>query len=202
MNAELLATFLFWSIFVVSAGPFWTATMAAATTTSFPKLYKDYILYLIFGWFPLITFISILVWQLGSLSPNLTIILHFVGAMVVFWMAYKIYRSVPGKSESFNFDWKAMSLLSWTNPKVWILIPIGFLGAGITNSMPLNIFLYYIIGIPIFLVGVFAWGMVGRIGAKISLTHVNKFNSFLMAMFGVFLLYSGWQLVLDSNLSG
>lgn len=184
---------LFWSAFVISAGPFWTATMAAATTTTFKKLYADYLLYLIFGWLPQIAFIATLVSQLGTLGEEVNAVLYTVGTLVILWMAYKIFRSRPGKAGSFDFNWKTMSLLSWTNPKVWLLVPVGFLGAGITSSVPVNIALYGLIGVPFFLAGVFVWGMIGRLGAKISLKYVNRFNSMLMVMFGVYLAYEGWS---------
>ncbi len=195
MQSEIWATILFWAAFVISAGPFWTATMAAATTTTFKKLYADYILYLIFGWIPLVAFISVLVAQLGAMGPRFNILMHFVGVLVVFWMAWKIYRSKPGASSDFDFNWKAMSLLSWSNPKVWLLVPVGFLSAGMTDNIYVNIALYIMIGIPFFLVGVFVWGSIGRIGAKISLKYVNKFNALLMFLFGCYLLFEGWNLL-------
>jgi len=194
MQESIFATMLFWSAFTISAGPFWTATMAAATTTSFKKIYSDYVLYLIFGWLPIIVLISTIIASVGALGRNFELALYFLGSLVIFWMAFKIYKSTPGKAGSFNFNWKAMSLLTWSNPKVWLLVPVGFLSADITNSVPINIALYYFLGIPFFLVGVFVWGTLGRIGAKISLKHINTFNAVLMLSFGLYLAYGGWSL--------
>lgn len=179
---------------MVSAGPFWTAMMAAATTTSFKKLYTDYVLYLILGWFPLIATISLIMATLGSLGTPITIGMHLVGSAIIFWMAWKIFNSVPGKAGHFVFGWKEMTLLSWTNPKVWLLAPIGYLGAQISNNVALNFCLYYFVGVPFFLAGVYVWGMIGRLGAKISLHYVNRFNGLLMALFGGYLLYTGFKL--------
>ncbi len=131
---------------------------------------------------------------LGSLGQNFTLFLYVIGSIVIFWMAAKIYRSVPGKVGSFDFNWKAMILVTWTNPKVWLLVPVGFLSAGMTDSVAMNVALYYLMGIPFFIAGVFVWGSIGRIGAKISLNYINKFNAFLMFSFGVYLAYGGWQL--------
>lgn len=195
MQESFSAVFLFWLGFVVSAGPFWTATMAAATTTPFQQLYKDYILYLIFAWAPLMCVIGVIVSQIGGLNENLNTALHFIGSIIIFFMAFKILRSKPGVAGSFNFDWKNMGILTWSNPKVWLLVPIGFLGANFSDQVWINIALFYIIGVPLFLVGVYGWGMVGRLGAKVSLGHVAKFNSALMAAFGVYLLYVGIQLL-------
>lgn len=190
MNENFIATLWFWAAFCISAGPFWTAIMAAAVTTPFKTLYTHYLLYLIVGWLPLIVIISVIIDQIGSLGDGFNIALHFIGAIIVFWMSYKIFISEPKKAVSFDFNWKTMSLLSWTNPKAWLLIPIGFLKADITDSIIMNITLYYLIGIPFFLSGLYVWGMIGRLGAKISLKNINKFNAFLMFSFGIYLLYS------------
>ena len=195
MNEAIWATILFWGAFAVSAGPFWTATMAAAVTTSFPKLYANYVTYLVLGWLPMMIAIGLLVSTLGSLGSAFEIGMHFFGSLVIFRMAYKIFYTVPGTTKGFDFNWKNMSVLSWTNPKVWLLVPVGFLSAKFTDSMPSNIGLFYLIGVPIFLTGLGFWGMIGRIGAKISLTKVNKFNAMLMLAFGLYLLYGGVKLV-------
>ena len=199
MQSELLAVILFWAAFTVSAGPFWTATMAAATTTSFKTLYADYVLYLIFGWLPLIAVIAFAISKFGAMGHQYLLGLHIIGTVVIFWMAWRIFRSQPGVAGGFEFNWKSMTLLSWTNPKVWLLVPVGFLSADITDNIWLNIVLYGLIGVPFFLVGVFVWGSLGRLGAKISLRHVNRFNAFLMAAFGFYLIYSVWKLSLNGT---
>ncbi|MFK7901399.1 MAG: hypothetical protein AB8B49_01015 [Nitratireductor sp.] len=195
MQESISAVFLFWFGFVVSAGPFWTATMAAATTTSFKTLYKDYILYLLTGWVALICLIGLIVSQIGGINETINTALYFIGALVIFYMAYKILKSKPGVAGSFNFNWKNMTVLTWTNPKVWLLVPIGFLGANFTDNIWINIALFYIVGVPMFLSGLFCWGMIGRLGAKVSLTHVAKFNAAIMTVFGLYLLYAGFQLI-------
>ncbi len=193
-SSDFFATVFFWIAFAFSAGPFWTALMASATTTSFKTIYANYFLYLIFGWLPLIAFIATIVAQIGSLGVQVDLALHLIGTVVIFGMAWMIFQSEPGKVGGFDFNWKKMSLLSWTNPKVWLLIPVGFLSANITSSVPLNIALYGLVGVPFFLVGVFVWGMLGRLGARISFKHVNRFNALLMALFGFYLAFSGWTL--------
>lgn len=168
--------------------------MATATTTSFKQIYANYFLYLIFGWLPLIAFIATIVANVGSLGEEVNLALHVIGTIVIFWMAWKIFRSVPGKAGGFEFNWINMSLLSWTNPKAWLLIPVGFLSANITSSVPFNIALYGLIGVPFFLVGVYAWGMLGRLGARISLKYVNRVNALMMVIFGCYLAIAGWSL--------
>ncbi len=164
--------------------------MAAATTTSFRQLYADYMLYLIFGWLPLIAFIAAIVSSFGELGGYYLLGMHVVGILVVFWMAWKIYNSRPGTQGAFDFSWKAMSLLSWTNPKVWLLVPVGSLNSHITGYLPIDVFLFGLVGVPMFLAGLFFWGSVGRIGAKISIRYINKANAMLMAAFGFYLIYS------------
>lgn len=195
MQESISAVFLFWAAFVISAGPFWTVIMATATTTSFAQIYKNFILYLIFGWLPMIVVICLIMNQIDSLDDRVNLVMHFVGAIVIFYMGWKILLSKPGIAGSFDFNWKKMSLLSWTNPKALILIPIGFLGANFTDNIWLNISLFYLIGVPLFLMGVYCWAMIGRLGAKISLTHINKFNALLMASFGFYLLYKGVEML-------
>ena len=191
MYEILLATFIFWCAFVFSAGPFWIDTMEAAPGMPFPEMYKNYVLYLIFGWLPVLVTSSLLSNVIASLVPRIFIAMHLLGGTYVIYLAYKVLRSKIKTGEPFKFDWKAMSMVSYLNPKVWILVPVGFLTARLTGQIHLDIAFFYFSGIPIFLFGVFFWGTIGRVGAKISLQYISYLNAALLAMFGAFLIQAG-----------
>jgi hypothetical protein len=79
--------------------------------------------------------------------------------------------------------------------QVYILLPVGFLTAKLTESLPLNIGFFYISGIPLFLFGVYFWGMIGKAGAKISFQYISYFNAFLLISFGAYLIYNGFMMI-------
>jgi threonine/homoserine/homoserine lactone efflux protein len=195
MKEAIIATFVFWSAFVFSIGPFWIAVMDAARHTSFATLYKNYIIYSLVGWFPINALIGAIVGTIGVISEDIYTALYFVGAAVIFRLAWKTVAAKPGESEGFDFNWKMMTLLSWSNPKVWTTIPAGFLAATYTDSLAINIVVFFLIGTPLFLFGVYLWGMIGRQGAKIARDKVGYFNAALLTGFGIYLLYQGIQLV-------
>ena len=165
--------------------------MEAAKESSFAYLYKNYFLYLIFGWFPIIAVIGLVIGLLGGFNPDIITVLYFIGAGVIFHLAWKITQSKRKAAAKLDFNWKAMSLLSWTNPKVWLVIPPGFLSATYTDSLLLNIAIFYLVGTPLFIFGVYMWGMIGRQGAKIAYHKISYFNAALLCLFAAYLLYEG-----------
>jgi threonine/homoserine/homoserine lactone efflux protein len=84
-----------------------------------------------------------------------------------------------------------MVLVSWTNPKVWLTIPAGYLAANFTGNLPVDVLIFFFIGSPLFLAGVFIWGTIGRQGAKLAREKIGYFNAALLAAFGCYLLYQG-----------
>ena len=193
MLEAIIATLLFWCTFVFSAGAFWSTIMQVATYSSFRYIYKHYFLYLVLGWLPIIACIGLVVGTLGGFNPDLINALYFVGAGVITYMAWKIVRAQHGKSAQLDFNWRAMSLLSWTNPKVWLVIPPGYLAATYSDSLWLNIAIFYALGVPLFLFGLYFWGMIGRQGAKIAKDKISYCNAALLLLFALYLLYQGVQ---------
>lgn len=195
MQEVIVATLLFWSAFVFSAGPFWIATMEAAPGTTFKKLYSDYFLYLIFGWLPVAVTCAILSDVIANIDENIFAAMHLFGGLYILFLAFKVLRAKISTGKPFDFNWKNMSIVTYLNPKVWILLPVGFLTAQLTESLAVNIAFFYFSGIPLFLFGVFFWGTIGRAGAKISFKYISYFNAFLLAAFGLYLIYNGINLV-------
>jgi len=196
MQETITATYIFWSAFVFSAGPFWIATMEAAPGTTFKKLYADYFLYLIFGWLPVLVFTSYLSGLLQKSDATIFIAMHLLGGAYIIFLSFKVLRAKITMGKPFDFNWKNMCMVTYLNPKVYILLPVGFVAAQLTNSISLNIAFFYFTGIPLFLFGVFFWGMIGRAGAKISLDYISYFNAALLAIFGAYLIYQGIKLIM------
>ncbi len=195
MQETITATFIFWSAFVFSAGPFWIATMEAAPGTTFKKLYADYFLYLIFGWLPLVLITSFLSSLLQKSGATVFIAMHLLGGAYIIFLSFKVLRAKITTGKPFDFSWKSMCMVSYFNPKVYILLPVGFVAAQLTDSISINITFFYFTGIPLFLFGVYFWGMIGRAGAKISLNYISYFNAVLLAAFGAYLIYQGIKLI-------
>ncbi|MCY3770209.1 MAG: hypothetical protein OXG56_12725 [Gammaproteobacteria bacterium] len=195
MNEAILATFVFWSTFVFTIGPYWIGIMSAAKDTSFAVLYKNFLIYCLVSWFPLNAILGFIVGTVGNLHEGIYTGLYFVGAMVIFYLAYQTAQSRDGTGKGLDFNWKMMALVSWSSPKVWTTIPAGFLAATYTSNLYLNIVLFFLIGMPLFLFGVYFWGMIGRQGARLAKGKIAWVNAGLLAGFGVYLLYRGFLLV-------
>ena len=199
MQEVVITTNIFWSAFVFSAGPFWIATMEAAPSTTFKKLYVDYALYLILGWMPVAVFCAILSDVIANIDNSIFAAMHLLGGLYVIFLSYKVLRAKITTGKAFDFNWKNMCIVTYLNPKVYILLPVGFLTAQLTDSLPINIVFFYLSGIPMFLFGVYFWGMIGRAGAKISLRYISYFNAFLLVSFGLYLIYNGFMMTISGN---
>ena len=132
---------------------------------------------------------------IGNLHQGFYNSLYFIGAGVILYLAYKTFKSTVSKDASFVFTWKAMLLLSWTNPKVWLTVPAGVLSANYTNSDISNSLIFYIIGMPLYLIGFFMWANIGKYGAKIAKDKFNIFNALLLLSYALYLLYEGIEVI-------
>ena len=191
MYESLIASCIFWAAFAFSAGPFWTAIMEEARHNDFASIYKNYIWYLLIGWLPLIATIGVLVGTLGGIHSSVIDALYFIGAAVILYYAWKVLRKGKSTSGAIDFNWQSMVIVSWSNPKVWLIIPGGFLSANYTDWLAVNILIFYSVSLPMFLLCVYLWGTLGRQGAKISRGAISYFNAFLLCCFAFYLLYEG-----------
>ena len=191
----LLPSILFWASFTLSAGPFWITVASSAKHTAIRELFRHFLIYQIVGWFPMILLISMMVKTIGQLHQGFYKSLYFIGAGVILYLAYKTFKSTVQKDAAFVFSWKAMMLLSWTNPKVWLTIPAGVLTANYTANDMSNSFIFYLIGMPLYFFGFFMWSNIGKYGAKIAKDKFNIFNAFLLLAYALYLLYEGFVVI-------
>jgi len=192
---NVLPSLLFWASFTLSAGPFWITVASSAKHTPISELFRHFLIYQIFGWLPMIVVISMLVKTIGALHQGFYNSLYFIGAGVILYLAYKTFKSTVTKDASFVFSWKAMMVLSWTNPKVWLTVPAGVLTANYTEGNFSNSLLFYLIGIPLYLFGFFMWANIGKYGAKIAKDKFNIFNALLLLAYALYLLYEGFEAI-------
>ena len=190
MIEPIIASIVFWASFVFSLGPFWTAIMAAAQTMSYKELYKNYLFYQLIGGAPQIMLIVFLVNIVGKWNESLFVSFYFIGAVVIFYLAYKNLTLTQAKKK-FDFNWKAMLALGWSNPKAWLTMPVGALSATYTDSLIINMLGFYFIALPLFLFGLFFWGTIGKQGNKIAPKKFGYFTAFLLIGFGIYLIYKG-----------
>ncbi len=188
---NILPSILFWASFTLSAGPFWITVASSAKHTPITELFRHFLIYQVVGWFPMIIFISMLVRTIGQLHQGFYNSLYFIGAAVILYLAYKTFKSTITKDASFVFSWKAMLLLSWTNPKVWLTVPAGVLTANYVQNDISNSLIFYAIGMPLYLFGFFMWANIGKYGAKIAKDKFNIFNALLLLAYASYLFYEG-----------
>ena len=188
---SMLPSLLFWASFTLSAGPFWITVASSAKHTPITQLFRHFLIYQIVGWFPMIMVICAMVKSIGQFHQGIYNSLYFIGAGVISYLAYKTLKSAITKDASFVFSWKAMLMLSWTNPKVWLTVPAGVLTANYTENDISNSLLFYLLGIPLYLVGFFMWANIGKYGAKIAKDKFNIFNAVLLLIYATYLLYEG-----------
>ena len=154
------------------------------------KLYKNYLLYQLTGGAPQIILIVFLVNIVGKWNESLFVSFYFIGAVVIFYLAYKNLTLTQAKKK-FDFNWKAMLALGWSNPKAWLTMPVGALSATYTDSLIINMLGFYFIALPLFLFGLFFWGTIGKQGSKIAPKKFGFFTAFLLIGFGIYLIYKG-----------
>ena len=188
---NILPSILFWASFTLSAGPFWITVASSAKHTPISELFRHFLVYQIVGWFPMIMVICLMVKTIGQLHQGIYNSLYFIGAGVILYLAYKTFKSTVTKDASFVFSWKAMMLLSWTNPKVWLTVPAGVLTANYTTNEINNSLLFYMIGVPLYFFGFFMWANIGKYGAKIAKDKFNIFNALLLLSYASYLFYEG-----------
>jgi len=188
---QFLPSFLFWASFTLSAGPFWITVASSAKQTPIFELLRHFVIYQVFGWFPMIIVISMMVKTLGQLHAGIYKSLYFVGAAVILYLAYKTLKSAIESKAKFVFTWKAMILLSWTNPKVWLTVPAGVLTANYSSNHLGDSLIFFLIGLPLYYFGFFLWANIGKYGAKIAKDKFNIFNAILLVSYALYLLYEG-----------
>ena len=193
MTESFLAVTTFWLMFAVTPGPFWTAVMRTASDFSVSHIYKQYHLYYLTGWLTINVSVGVIVYLFGQFSPALMAWMHIVGIAVLAWLSWKMFRVQHTNGQAFDFNWKVMSVLTMSNPKCWLLIPLGFLGANFSDHLVINIALFYVLGAPIFYGMLYFWIMIGKLGAQISLRGIRWFNLVLMILFALYLGTSGYQ---------
>ena len=182
MLESVFASYIFWISFVFSIGPFWLVVMESARHTKWQYLFKNYAIYQLVCWGPQIIIISIITNIIGGLHPDLLFIMHLLGGFFIFYFAYKMLQASI-REGNFDFHWKRMFLISWTNPKVWTTVPIGSLSAQYTEKIWLNSLYFYFFGLPIFFIGLFFWIFLGQQSLKIAKEKFSYFYFFFISYF-------------------
>ncbi|MGI9297860.1 MAG: hypothetical protein ACR2QC_08170 [Gammaproteobacteria bacterium] len=192
--AESFAAVLwFWTAFQFSVGPWWLAYMATAKTASAAWLTRNIGVYMFAGWLPFIAASAGIARILGGLHSAVLIGMHFFGGAFMLYLAYK--TAVSAKKDGAggaDFNWKAMTILVWSNPKAWLSIPAGSLAADFSASEAANIAAFALLGVPVYLAAAVFWAAVARQGARIAGDKKMSFaNAFLLAGFALYLIAQG-----------
>lgn len=193
MPEAFAATLGFWAAFQFSVGPWWLAYMDTAKNASARWLAANIGVYIVVGWIPFVAASSAVARALGGLHPAAWIALHFFGGAFMLYLAAKTLSAAKsGGAAAPNFNWKAMTVLVWSNPKAWLAIPAGSLAATYTDSAAANIAVFTLVGIPIYLAAAAFWAAVAKQGAKIAGDKRMGFvNAFLLAGFAAYLIAQG-----------
>ena len=196
MSESFYAVVIFWLGFGLSIGPFWIAVMEAAKHQDIKPLFKQYCIYLVTFWLALMFIIGSFVRFVGGFHPYFLILLSFVGGVVILYFAYKTIQSIKMKKSKINFNFISMGTLSFTNPKVWLTVPAGFLAANYTQTLFIDAALFYLTSVPIFICCFLGYAMIGKKGAKLAKGKLSYFNASMLVLFALYLFYGGvveWQ---------
>ena len=196
MKESLLATFLFWSAFMFSIGPWWIAFMEEAKDAPFSHLFGNLAILMCTGWPLFIFFTSAIIYWLGGINLWILVALHFIGGAFILYLSYKTLAAKIQRGKKINFDWRAMSLLVWINPKAWIFIPAGSLAANYSSSFAINIIGFYLMSVPLYFGGAFVWAIVAKQGEKWSVGKISYINALLLAAFAIYLFWQGGNLAI------
>ena len=91
-----------------------------------------------------------------------------------------------------------MILLSWSNPKVWVMVPVGAVAANFYDNIWINSLLFYWVGFPLYLITFGLWFALGKLGNKAPVGLMTYFNALLL---GIFALYLGYEAINLWNLT-
>ncbi len=187
---SLIVTTVFWLIYTATPGAFWLALAEAARTTPLSGLFKQFAIFQFVGWGPQVVFITLFVGEIAALHHGVLTALYFAGSAVIAWLAYQTWTAVK-KRQVFDFNWRKMALVSWSNPKPWVTIPAGSLGANYVEAIWLNAILFFAVSMPLLFGGLFMWGYLGKLGAKVGAGWFSYVTATLLAGYGVYLLIQG-----------
>ena len=196
MSESIVAILSFWISFCFSVGPWWLAYMDTAKNASTQWLVRNIGVYTIIGLLPFIAVSSAAVRVLGGIHSAILLALYFVGGGYMLYLAYKTVTAAKqsGTTEP-NFNWKAMTILLWSNPKAWLTIPAASLASTYADAAAANIAIFTIASVPVYLIAAAFWTVVARQGAKIAGDKRMGFaNAFLLAGFAIYLILQGVQL--------
>ncbi len=173
--------------------------MQTAKNASPAWLARNIGIYIFAGWFPFVAASSGAARLLGEAHAAALVALHFAGGAFMLYLAYKTLAAAKaGKTAELHFNWKAMTLLVWSNPKAWLAIPAGSLAADFYETEAANIAVFILIGVPIYLAAAVFWAAVAKQGAKIAGDKRMSFiNAFLLAGFALYLLWQGAKLAAE-----
>ena len=197
MPEAVAATFWFWMAFQFSVGPWWIAYMETAKNAPFSWLARNIGVYIFVGWMPFVAAAAGIARILGGIHPAVLAGLHFFGGFFMLYLAYKIITAAKagGAAARLNFDWKAMTVLVWSNPKAWLAIPAGSLAATYADSEVFNIAVFVLMSVPVYLAAAFLWAAAAKQGAKLAGDkRMGYANAFLLAGFALYLLRQGGAL--------
>ena len=169
MPESIVAILSFWIAFQFSIGPWWLAYMDTAKNASAQWLVRNIGVYTIIGLLPFVAISSAVARVLGGIHSAILLALHFVGGGYMLYLAYKTVTAAKqsGATEP-NFNWKAMTILVWSNPKAWLTMPAASLASNYAGSAAANIAIFAMASVPVFLSAVVFWTVVARQGAKIA----------------------------------
>lgn len=191
-NEAVILTAIFWFSFAFSPGPFWMAWMNYHTQRTHLKIYRDYLIYvcLVFSTHSFV--LAVAVYAFGYINENLFIPLYFIGGSFIIYLGIKSFY-LHTKSKKISFNLKHMTMLSLSNPKVYLTVPTGALGAFFfEDNMILNALIFSTVFlIPINILGSVFFMLIAKASYKIALDKVNYFISSLLIFYGVYLMYKG-----------
>ena len=169
--------------------------MEAAKSTPPRRLAREFAVFIVAGWFPFVAVCAGVARFLGGIHELVLLFLYFFGGGFMLYLAAKTLSAAKPGGRALNFDWKAMTVLVWGNPKAWLSIPAGSLAADYSESEAANILFFIVLNLPAQISAAAWWAFVARQGVKIAGDRrMGYANAFMLAGFAAYLLWRGGEL--------
>ena len=151
-----------------------------AVSTEGWKKGREVIAGILTGLLTLIIFVIIFCHELSKYIPELVKYLKYIGAAYIFYLAYNVAKSTPGKSQERSINFKSGFFLAVSNMKVILFLMTLFTAYIIPRGANLTeMFFHGLVVMCVNVASLSTWGTAGGILQKFLAKYYRPFNIFM-----------------------
>ncbi len=196
MLEAFIATTIFWLSFALSPGPFWLAWMSYTAQNSLKTAYRVYLSYLFTAFFLQTLILCWIVLYFGATFSEYFDWLYLLSGIYIAYLAITSFK-LTLSSKPIKFRYLEMSMISLTNPKVYLSVPAGAISATYTGSIFLDSLIFAgVVMLPCVLLGSIIYAGIAKASNHLlkSKNFLGMFSSGLLALYAVYLFYEYAQI--------